>query len=145
MKSVEVMKCKLVKESTVEYEPIRRVEDALSILKSFGVNDAADEVFCIICLDVKLRPIGLHEVSHGELAGSPVHPREVFKRALLNNAAAILLAHNHPSNTAEPSKEDIDITKRIYECGEILGVKVIEHIIVTPSGNYYSFKEHGDL
>ena len=145
MNSVNLMRCKLVREATVEYEPVRSVDDALTILKAFGLNDSADESFCIICTDVKLKPIGLHEVSRGELSGAPVHPREVFKRAILNNAAALLLAHNHPSNVALPSKEDRDITRRLVECGDILGIKVLDHLIVTPGEEYYSFKENSEI
>jgi DNA repair protein RadC len=83
------------------------------------------------------------EVSVGSLNQSIVHPRELFKTALLSSAAAIILVHNHPSGDPTPSREDIEITRRLKEAGEILGVKLLDHIIVGSS--YLSFTERGLL
>ena len=92
----------------------------------------------MLVLDIKNNVRGAFEVSRGGLNASIVHPREIFKRALLLNAASIILAHNHPSGDTTPSREDINITKRLVEGGKILGIEVLDHIIV--GDNYMSFK-----
>jgi DNA repair protein RadC len=81
-------------------------------------------------------------VSIGSLNQSIVHPREVFKTALLSNAAAILLLHNHPSGDPAPSQEDLAITRRLIECGDILGIRVLDHIIIGEDC-FKSFSEDG--
>ena len=72
-----------------------------------------------------------------------VHPREVFKTAILSNSAAIILAHNHPSGKPEPSKDDIDVTKRLVRAGEIIGIDVLDHVIIGGNDNYQSLRELG--
>ena len=96
-----------------------------------------------IRLDGKNRINCVDEVSVGSLNQSIVHPRELFKTALLSSAAAIILVHNHPSGDSTPSREDIEITRRIKEAGEILGVKLLDHIVIGSS--YLSFTERGLL
>jgi DNA repair protein RadC len=93
---------------------------------------------------------GAHEVgrvvvvSLGTLDRALVHPREVFSPAFEDRCSAIIVAHNHPSGTLNPSPEDLDITKRLKQAGDILGIKVLDHLIVTKEG-YYSLLEHGQL
>jgi DNA repair protein RadC len=104
------------------------------------------EFFVALLIDGKNRIRSLHVVSEGTLNQSLVHPREVYKSAILANSAAIILAHNHPSGDTAPSREDREITRRLQEAGEILGIKVLDHVIVdTDSGAYYSFTESGLL
>jgi len=91
----------------------------------------SEEHFVAFHLDAKFQVIGYHEVSKGTLNASLVHPREVFKAALLSNAYAIIVAHNHPSGSVSASREDIETTKKLIEAGEILGVSVIDHCIVS--------------
>lgn len=91
----------------------------------------AEEHFIAFHLDAKFQVIGYHEVSKGTLNASLVHPREVFKAALLSNAFAIIVAHNHPSGSVSASREDIETTKKLIEAGKILGVSVIDHCIVS--------------
>lgn len=79
-------------------------------------------------------------VSKGNLNSSIVHPREIFKRAVLNNAASIICMHNHPSGDPTPSQNDIDITKRIDEAGELMGIPLLDHVIIG-DGTYISLKE----
>jgi len=74
-----------------------------------------------------------------------VHPREVFKAAILGNAAAIILFHNHPSGDPEPSREDRDLTRRLTDAGRILGIEVLDQVILGDEARYYSFKERGML
>ena len=90
------------------------------------------------------RVIAYHEVSRGTLDATLVHPREVFKAALLANAAAIVLCHDHPSGEPTPSPDDLQLTRRLVEAGTLLGVDVLDHVIVG-DGRYYSFKESGCL
>lgn len=102
------------------------------------------EYFKIILLDTKNNIKKVSEISVGSLNSSIVHPREVFSEAVVNSASSIILVHNHPSGEAEPSHEDIVLTNRLDECGKILGIKVLDHIIIG-DGVFYSFKEEGLL
>lgn len=94
----------------------------------------SEEHFIAFHLDCKFHVIGFHEVSHGTLSASLVHPREVFKAALLANSYAIIVAHNHPGGSENPSKEDLETTKQLIAAGDLLGVKVLDHVIVTTTG-----------
>lgn len=108
------------------------------------LQDEPAEVFAMICLTTKHRVIAYHEVSRGTLDATLVHPREVFKAALLVNAATIVVAHVHPSGLPTPSPDDIDLTRRLAAAGELLGVHLLDHIVIG-DGRYYSFKEAGRL
>jgi len=99
------------------------------------------EMFLALHLDGKNRIIAMDLVSIGSLNQSIVHPREVFKTALLSNAAAIICVHQHPSGDPSPSSEDINITRRLKEAGEIMGIRVLDHIII--GDDYLSFVESG--
>lgn len=90
----------------------------------------SEEHFIAFHLDAKHQVVGYHEVSKGTLSASLVHPREVFKAALLSNAFAIIVAHNHPSGIVEASSEDIATTKQLISAGKIMGVSVVDHCIV---------------
>ena len=116
---------------------------ATRTLMSYFENHDREE-FVIILLDVKNKMTAIHSVSVGSLSVSIVHPREVFKMAILGNASAILLCHNHPSGDSTPSPEDIDITKRLVAAGELLGIKILDHIIIGDD-NYKSFADLGLL
>lgn len=91
----------------------------------------SEEHFIAFHLDVKFQVVGYHEVSKGTLTASLVHPREVFKAALLSNAHAIIVAHNHPSGSVAASREDIETTKQLIKAGKIMGVEVVDHCIVS--------------
>lgn len=104
------------------------------------LQDEPGEVFAILCLSTKHRVIAYHEVSRGTLDATLVHPREVFKAALLSNAASIILTHNHPSGDPTPSPDDHQLTRRLVDAGRLIGVEVLDHIIVG-DGHYFSFKE----
>lgn len=105
------------------------------------IRDQRKEHFIVFYLDVRNQIIKREVISIGTLTVSVVHPREVFEPAVRDGAAQILLAHNHPSNIVEPSAEDVTLTKRLGSCGQMLGIEVIDHIIVSKSA-YFSFKEH---
>lgn len=91
----------------------------------------SEEHFIAFHLDVKFQVVGYHEVSKGTLSASLVHPREVFKAALLSNAYAIIVAHNHPSGSVAASREDIETTRQLIQAGKIMGVEVVDHCIVS--------------
>lgn len=99
------------------------------------------EHFTIICLDTRNNLI-VDDVSIGTLNASLVHPREVFKKAILNNSSHVVLAHNHPSGDPSPSEDDIITTRRLVESGKILGIAVIDHMIVTQT-DFVSLRERG--
>ena len=99
------------------------------------------EVFKVVLLNTKNEIITYVDVSVGTLNSSLVHPREVFIEAIKRSANKIILIHNHPSRSVEPSIEDKHITKRLIDCGEIIGIEVIDHIIIG-DGVYFSFKEN---
>src|SRR6056297_595168 len=138
---------RLVKESSGSYDLVTHITrpiEAVYILNDVSeLNIRAEEVFVIITLDNANRLTGLFEVSVGSLNSSIVNPREVYKRAILNNAQSIVMAHNHPSGVLEPSKEDIDITKKLVAVGELLGIEVFDHIIVGKDDDYISFRREG--
>lgn len=102
------------------------------------------EHFFVLLLNARNRVLLADVVSVGTINGSLVHPREVFIRAIREAAASLIIAHNHPSGIQEPSDADISITHRLREAGNIIGIALLDHLIVTAS-SYYSFKEHGRL
>ncbi len=98
------------------------------------------EHFRVVLLDTKNQIISIEEISIGNLNSSIVHPREVFNIAIKRSANSIILVHNHPSGDPTPSKEDIDITYRLIEAGDIIGIKVLDHIVIGDN-KYVSFKQ----
>lgn len=142
-KRINVVSIKMVKETSILYD-IRKIQapkDAVELGKRF-LEDSDREQLLVCCLDAKNQPTAINVVSVGNLNNSIVHPREVFKSAILSNSASIILFHNHPSGDPTPSKEDTNITERVKECGNILGIKLIDHIIIGDN-SYYSLKENG--
>ena len=89
-----------------------------------------EERFIVVFLDARHRVTGSQIVSIGSLNASIVHPREVFRVAILHGAAAIILGHNHPSGDPTPSSDDMELTRRLVKSGELLGIKVLDHIII---------------
>ncbi len=98
------------------------------------VDDACQEEFHIVTLDTKLQPIAKHQITVGTLDASLVHPREVFRVAIRDAAASILLVHNHPSGDPTPSMEDRMVTDRLKRAGELIGIQVIDHVVVAARG-----------
>jgi DNA repair protein RadC len=112
---------------------IERPSDAAPALVSLLQHEAV-EVFVVLCLSTKRRVLGYYEVSRGTLDSTLVHPRDVFKVAVLANAAAIIAAHNHPSGDPSPTREDLAVTRRLVSAGEILGIEVLDHIVIGDEG-----------
>jgi len=144
-KQVNIVSLKLVKESSLQYKQrsVRSPADGYILLKQFLLN-ADREHFVVVCLDTKNQPTSINVCHIGSLNASLVHPREVFKSAILSNAASILIGHNHPSGQCEPSKEDIEVTNRLVESGKILGIDVLDHLIIGDEC-YVSLKEKGHM
>jgi DNA repair protein RadC len=103
------------------------------------------EFFGVVYLDTKNKPVAHEVVSVGTLNASIVHPREVFRRAIVESAAAVILVHNHPSGDLEPSPDDREITRQLVEAGKILGIEVLDHIIVNGRREFFSFAGEGLL
>jgi DNA repair protein RadC len=106
------------------------------------LRDAKREEFRCVLLDTKNRVIKDVSVSNGSLTASLVHPRETFKDAVRESAAAVIFVHNHPSGDTRPSQEDILLTRRLVQAGELLGIQVLDHIIIG-DGDHFSFRDRG--
>jgi len=134
-----------VNDTITDYlKPHTRYTSASQVFDTFSfLRYETKEHFCTAHLDGKNRIICLEIVSVGTLNQALVSPREVFKTALLSNAAALLLIHNHPTQDSTPSPEDIQITSRLKEVGDIMNIKVLDHIII--GDGYYSFTERGHM
>lgn len=118
--------------------------DVVELGKEFmQIHKKPEEYMYMICMNVKNKVIGIFEISHGTVNASLVSPREVFQKALLANAVSIILMHNHPSGDPTPSREDIEITKRLVDAGNIVNVEVLDHIII--GDRYTSLKEKGHV
>ena len=100
------------------------------------------EVLRVLCLNTKNKLLYKEDIFKGSLNTSIVHPREIFKTAINKNSASIIICHNHPSGDPTPSREDINITLRIKECGDIIGIKLIDHIVIGKN-KFVSLKERG--
>jgi len=125
----------------LEEVTLRTSTDVANLLRPVFAR-ADREKFMVVLLDAKHRPIGINVVSVGSLTASIVAAREVFKAAIAGNSAAIILAHNHPSGDPTPSSEDFELTKRLREAGELLGIRVLDHVILG-DGRHDSFVDAG--
>ena len=108
------------------------------------IGDEAQEVVLILILNTKNQINAIHRVFTGSLNTSVAHPREIFRSAILNNGARIILYHNHPSSDLTPSEADLNFTRRMMEAGDVLGIELLDHFIVSET-NWLSFKEMGLL
>lgn len=130
-------------------EPLSRPEQVANYLRSAFEESPIQEAFWVVLLNRKNRPLARLRISLGTLTSSLVHPREVFRAAMLGSAAAIIVAHNHPSGDPAPSSADVEVTLRLREAAKIVDIELIDHVIVgdavsDPRGlGYYSFREAG--
>jgi DNA repair protein RadC len=136
-----VYRCRLVRDGSVPTEP--KLDSTVKARQACNVflADSPCEQFVVVLLDTKHRVIGLCPVTVGTLDASLVHPREVFRPAIVHNASAVILAHNHPSGDLTPSREDIAVMKQLDEVADIVGIKVLDFIIVDGQGNTMSMRE----
>ena len=144
-KRINIVSIKMVKESSFLYQTrtISSPNDAYEMIRE-QLEGLDREQFIIACLNTKNEPTNISVVSVGTLNKAIVHPREVFKTAILSNAASIIAFHNHPSGETTPSQQDIQLTNRLYEAGELLGIKLLDHLIIG-DGTFTSLKEKGYL
>ena len=146
MVNISFLNLRVIKENVGRYNVNRKIqspEDIFEVIqKVIKASEYAEENLWLITLDTKNNISGIFTVSTGILNSSLVHPREIYKRAVMQNAASIIICHNHPSGDPAPSREDINITKRLYEAGEIIGIKLLDHIIAGDN-SYTSLKEKG--
>ena len=144
-KRINIVSIKMVKESSFLYQTrkILSPNDAYEMIKE-QLEGLDREQFIIACLNTKNEPTNISVVSVGSLNKAIVHPREVFKTAILSNAASIMAFHNHPSGDTTPSDQDIQLTHRLVEVGELLGIKLLDHLIIGDS-SFTSLKEKGYL
>ncbi len=135
---------RLVRNGSRRYRP-RRISQPGEVYEFLSDLQNLDrEVFYSLHLDSKYNLVSCEEVSRGTLTCSLVHPREVYKGAILSSAAGIIVAHNHPSGDPTPSKEDRDVTRRLYQAGELLGIPLLDSVIIG-HGHYRSMKEAGEF
>lgn len=139
----------LEKDISVNYpemdRTMNRPEQIVRFAREFlRMHEDTEEYMYMLCLNTKLVMTGVFEISHGNVNSSIVGPREVFQKALLANAVSIVMLHNHPSGNPTPSREDIMVTNRLVECGKLLGVDVLDHLIIA-GGTYCSLRERGDM
>jgi len=115
-----------------EYDGSKRINSPKDVFdRCQDFKGIAKEVFKVFLLDSNNAVISSEIVSIGTLNMSVIHPREIFKLAIIKSANSIILAHNHPSGNVEPSKEDMEITQRLREAGELIGIRILDHVIVS--------------
>ena len=135
------MKLEVVSEKRTKYEvTVRTPADAYRVLERYRTRHR--EHFFVLTLDGAHGITAVRIVGIGIVNRSLVHAREVFRRAIIDNSAAIVVAHNHPSGSLEPSQEDHEVTRRLVEAGKLLGIPVLDHLIISRTG-FFSFLEQG--
>ena len=136
----------LVKEKGVNYRAIERItrpEDIVAVMNEvFQMDRSCEELFYVLSLNTKNKVNGVFEVGHGTLNATNVHLREIFIRAVLCQAAAIICVHNHPSGEPKPSNDDVEVTRRLVEAGRLLGIELMDHIIIGDD-KFISLKSEG--
>jgi len=140
--SLPGLEVRLVRDRTVD-RPTRKIStaaDAADLVREY-LDGADREHFVVILLTTKHNVIGINTVSVGGLAVAYVHPREVFKPAILAGAAAVIIAHNHPSGDPEPSTDDCVLTDTIRSAGRILGIELLDHVIIGDDGRFVSLHD----
>ena len=134
---------RLVLTDIPESEHIASPADAAKVLMG-RLRHETHERFLVVLLNTKNRIISIQQISEGSLTSAVVHPREVYAPAIISHAAAILVAHNHPSGDPYPSTDDKSLTAALSKAGDIIGIPLVDHLIVG-DGYYYSFKEQNGV
>lgn len=139
-----IYKVSLVRDSSIRTEDRPSLTTPLSVVRMLRemVKDTDREQFMVIMLDARNRVIGVNVASVGTVSATLVHPREVFKPAIVANAVGIIVAHNHPSGSSDPSPEDRQTTRRLVDAGRTLGIPVVDHLIVSDE-SFVSFRDEG--
>ena len=132
---------RIVKTDSMRFPIVKSPDDAAKLVME-EMRYLDREHFKILLLNMKNRVISVENVAVGTLGASAVHPRETFKVAVKKSAAGIILVHNHPSGDPTPSREDIEVTKRLKEAGKIIGIDVLDHVVIG-DGRFVSFESKG--
>jgi DNA repair protein RadC len=143
---ISVFRLSLIKDHVIPYAKaslVLTLNDVHALIKEY-LQGTDREQFIALFLDSESKVIGINTVSIGTLTESLVHPREVFKGAILANAASIIVVHNHPSGSAFASEADLSVTSKLKDAGRILGIPIEDHVIVAEA-EYFSFRQHGLL
>lgn len=141
-----IYRFELVRERSEPYTAPIRTADKVAELARTLLPDDAREHFWTLLLDARNQLVGAVPISVGSLTASLVHPRESFRAAIAAASSAVLFVHNHPSGDPEPSREDNDLTRRLWEAGKVLGIRVLDHVIVGDgTTRYYSFADENTL
>ncbi len=134
----------LVKDFAKNYAGVDNLQCPANIVQVmndvFNISNQAEEYLYLVCMTCRCKPISFFEVSHGTYNTTVVNCREILIRALLCGATNIIIIHNHPSGVPEPSREDVQITKKLQEASDLIGIQFSDHIIIGRDG-YYSFNE----
>lgn len=144
-KRVDIVSVRLVKEASLMYKRrfVGSPDHAYEIFKDF-LEDLDREVFVVLTLDTKNRPLAVNVAHVGNLNSSIVSPACVLRVAILSSAHSIMVAHNHPSGDTTPSEADISVTKRLEEAADLMGIQLLDHLIIGDDG-YESLRERGVL
>ena len=126
-----------------EHEKLNMPKNVYKFLKAIKLDEEEQENLIVLVLDVKSSVKAYYTVSIGLIDGAPSHSREIFRQAILSGASKIILAHNHPSGSTEPSSEDIKTTDAMVKAGKIIGIEILDHIII--GNGFYSFCEAGKM
>lgn len=145
-KKINIVSLKLLKEKSLEYN-ITSVKNPINVVKLTKelIGEVDREYVLVLNLNTNLEPNSIEVCGIGSLSEAVIHPREIFKSAILSSASKIIMVHTHPSGHVEPSLEDIQTTNRIRKAGEILGIPLVDHLILGNNNDYFSFTEHGDI
>ena len=146
MESITKYDVRLVKESSIEYaydkNALNNPQAVANILNEiFDLENRCEEHLVMLALDTKLKVVGAFDIHAGTTKASLVSAKSVFTRAMLCNANSIIVAHNHPSGSVDPSEDDVDITRTLEKAGKILGIRLLDHIIIG-DGDCYSFRQN---
>lgn len=142
-KLIYEVELKLVKNKAIRW-PVRKIQSPRDGHAFFShlIEDADREKMLILCMNTKNQPIAYGTVHIGTINSSIMHPREILKFAIMSNAASIMISHNHPSGDPSPSQEDVNVTLRVKEAFDIVGINLLDHIIVGDK-SYVSLKNKG--
>ena len=139
-------KAVLEKEVSVNTQAVDKVmnspEKLNRLARYLRLHEETEEYLYMVCLNTKLHLTSVFEISHGNVNSSVAGVREIFQKALLANAVSIIMMHNHPSGDCTPSREDIEVTKKLIEAGRIMGIDVLDHIVVGRD-SYSSLRDKG--
>lgn len=145
---MHIREIRVLYQDGIQWEPneageVLRPSEVVSVMAQLFDSETVELSYALF-LDTANHPIGYHLLSRGTLNDVSMHPRELFKAAILANAAGIILIHNHPSGSIEPSAYDIKTTTRLRRVGELVGIEVVDHIILGLNGQYRSLRNLAD-